>query len=101
MRFVGLALISALAASGATWGCQNAQPPAPGTSETASLPAPAAARLSPNGIAAGAEMMAGPRPGVPSAAVSPGWPGVPDVVRGVTNASRGRSISRHASRAAG
>jgi hypothetical protein len=38
MRFVGLALISALAASEATWGCQSA-PPSPGTSEAPSLAA--------------------------------------------------------------
>jgi hypothetical protein len=49
MRFVGLALISALPASGAAWGCQNAAP-LPGTSEAPFVPAPSTGDL-----AAGAE----------------------------------------------
>jgi len=81
MRFVGLALISALAASGATWGCQNAPAPA---SETASLQTPAAAQLSPDGIAAGAEVIAAPLPGGPTGGSPEKSPeAAPDVVRGV------------------
>jgi hypothetical protein len=62
MRFVGLALISALAASGAAWGCQNAQPPSPGTSEAPSTPASPTEPL-----AAGIEKAPAALPGAASA----------------------------------
>ena len=59
MRFVGLALISALAASGATWGCQGAQPPSPGTSEAPSLSAASSKEaLAPKAEAANAPLSA-------------------------------------------
>jgi hypothetical protein len=53
MRFVGLALISALAASGAAWGCQNA--PSPGVGE-----APA------DNVSSVAEKAPAARPGIPA-----------------------------------
>jgi hypothetical protein len=45
MRFMGLAFISA--ASGAMWGCENARPPSPGTSEAPSSSTSSTANLGP------------------------------------------------------
>jgi len=96
MRFVGLALISALAASVLTAGCENEPPLSPGAGQTAPrpespLPASAASQAPPgDGIsAARAEITPAPMPGAP-----PSLAPASDAVPGVTTRAAEAAPSR-------